>query len=212
MHWQRNLLVLGSAAIGVAVLAMYWRTAADRPEPAPVAAEAEPAPMSEPFVTVVDPAKGPKDARVVIVEFGDHVCPYCRSSQQAIERLLAEHPSDVRLVWKSVPSSLHPGSDSAAQAALCAGRQGRFWEYHARLFEDPGPFDQLSLAVIADGLGLDAASFNDCLAQDATLPLVQRTIDEARALGLTAIPTLFIGGKRHEGAMTYEQLLEATGL
>jgi len=213
MHWKRTIFTLCAAAIGFAVLASYWYVEvrddggdADATPPAVLAA------IDAPFVTMVDPMKGPKDAKTTVVEFGDHACPYCKSAQDSLDRLLTEHPADVRIVWKSAPSPLHPGSDTAAEAALCAGRQGKFWEYHARLFEDSGAFTQASMAILANDLGLDSTQFNECIVQGLTRPLVERTVTEARALGLTSIPTLFIDGVRYEGALSYDQLLEATGL
>ncbi len=205
-------LTAALAISGALVLFAYWRTttADDAPAAAPV--ESAPAPIDKPFVTFVDPSRGPKDAEATVIAFGDHACPYCRSVHEALERLAAERSGRVRVVWKSAPSALHPGSDTAAEAALCADRQGRFWDFHAALYENPGLFDQASLALIASDLDLDTTAFNACLMDGATRPLVERTIDEARALGLTAIPTLFIGDRRYEGAMSYEQLLEATGL
>lgn len=213
MHWKSRLFTLGTALIGFGVLAAYWISATE-PAPAPAAAEeAEtPSPITTPFVTVVDPSKGPKDAEVTIVEFGDHACPYCKSTQDAVDRLLASHPTRVRFVWKSAPSPLHAGADIAAAAALCAHRQGKFWEYHELLFENPSMFDQASMVILASDLRLDGAAFGECLATDATRPLVERTVLEARALGLTGVPTVFVNGMRYEGAMSYEQLLEAAGL
>ena len=211
MDWKRLAIIIIAAAIGTGILAVYWKTTAPKEAPEPVPA-ATPAPIDSPFVTFVDPSVGPQDAVVQIVEFGDHACPYCRSAHESLERLRAEWPEAVRVVWKAAPSALHPGSDTAAEAALCAGRQGRFWDYHGRLFGNSGLFDQASMSFIADELGLDVTAFNDCLIQRVTRPLVERTVNEALALGLTAIPTLFINGTRFEGALTYEQLLEATGL
>ncbi len=213
MHWKRNLFVLGSAAVGFGVLAAFWiSTSPPAASEESVPETSAPSPIDAPFVTFVDPAKGPADAEVTIVEFGDHACPYCRTTQGAVDRLLSEYPSRVRFVWKSAPSPLHPGAETAAEAALCAQRQGRFWDFHDRLFAEPSTFDQASMVILANELRLDGVAFGECLASDAARPLVERTVLEARALGVTGIPTLFINGVRHEGAMSYEQLLEASGL
>lgn len=210
--WKRNLLLLISAALGISILAFYWSVVDVE---APVAAEVEtPAPptMLAPFVTLIDPSKGPQDAALTIVEFGDYACPYCRTSQKAIDRLLSEHPTEVRFVWKSAPSPLHPDADTASEAALCAARQGKFWEFHERLFENAGLFDQSSMVILAGEMRLDTEAFGECLSTRATRPLVDRTVTEAKALGLTGIPTIFVGGTRFDGALSYEQLLDATGL
>jgi len=211
--WKRHLFVLGATAVGFGVMAAFW-SVAFKPAPTRPAEAETPAPPSitTPFVTVVDPSKGPKDAEVTIVEFGDHACPYCKSTQASVDLLMTTHPGKVRFVWKSAPSPLHPGSETAAEAALCADRQGKFWEYHARLFEDPSLSDQASMVILANELRLDSAAFGDCLSTGATHPLVERTVTEARALGVTGIPTIFVNDTRYEGALTYDQLLEATGL
>jgi len=212
MHWKRTALTIGASAIGFVVLAIYWRVAFKPADNAAVASTSEPVAIEEPFVTFVDPSRGPANAKLTIVEFGDHACPYCKATQEDVDRLLEEHPGDVRFVWKSAPSPLHPGADTAAQAALCAGRQGKFWEFHEGLFANPGFLDESSMVILATELDLDITAFGECLSSDETLPLVERTVTEARALGLTSIPTIFINGVRYEGALTYEQLLEATGL
>lgn len=212
MHWKRTLFTIGATIIGLGVLASYWYVDVRKPEDADVMVIDEPGPIDAPFVTFVDPSRGHRDAKITVVEFGDHACSHCRSTQEAVDRLLVEHPTDVRFVWKSAPSPLHAGSDTAAEAALCAGRQGKFWEYHAVLFENASHFDETTMAILANELELDSAEFNACVTQDLTRPLVERTVTEARALGMTGIPTTYVNGVRYEGAMTYEQLLEATGL
>jgi len=212
MRWKRDLFTLGGASVGFAVLAVFWMSVS-KPVAEAVPQEAKKvAAVATPFVTIVDPAKGPKDAPVTIVEYGDHACPYCKSMQDAVDSLIATHPDSVRFVWKSAPSPSHPSSTTAAQAALCANRQGRFWEYHDRLFEDPTLLNEAAMVILANELELDSAAFSECLSTDATLPLVERTVTEAQGLGLTGIPTVFINDRRYEGAMTYDQLLEATGL
>lgn len=214
MRWQRHLFVLGAAAVGFGILALYWKTVSARPE-APTAADRRPAAVASqqaPFVTFVDPSKGPADAAVTIIEFGDHACPHCRTAQAAVDRLMAAHPTAVRFVWKSAPSPIHPGSQTAAEAALCAARQGRFWEFHAALFERADMLDEASMAILSGELGLDTTAFVACLSNHETAPLVERTSTEARALGLTGIPTMYVNGVRYDGALTYDQLLEASGL
>jgi protein-disulfide isomerase len=212
MIWKRTALTIGASAIGLVVLAFYWRVAFKPVDTGAVASTAAPVAIQEPFVTFVDPSRGPVDAKLTIVEFGDHACPYCKSTQEDIDLLLSEHPADVRFVWKSAPSPLHPGAETAAQAALCAGRQGKFWEFHEGLFANPGFLDESSMVILATELDLDITKFGECLSTDETLPLVERTVTEARALGLTTIPTIYVNGARYEGALTYDQLLEATDL
>lgn len=212
MNFKRDIFVLAAAALGAGILIFYWRVSHT---PAPVAVAVEevaPPPIDAPFITFVDPSKGPKDAAVTIVEFGDYACPHCRSSQQAIDRLIDAYPGQVRFIWKSAPSPLHQGADVAAAGALCAAQQGMFWEFHDRLFKDAVFLNEASMVIQAGELRLDSEAFGACLSSRATQPLIERTVTEAKALRLTGIPTIFVNGQRFDGALTYEQLLEATGL
>lgn len=211
MHWKRSLLIIVAAALGTGVLAFSWnviratrRSAQDAAASAPAARH-----LDAPEVTYIDPSKGPKDAKNTIVEFGDYLCAYCQASSQAIDQLLQARPNDVRFVWKNDPSPLHPGADTAAEAAMCASRQGAFWTFHDKLFTDQQTYDQISMTVMADNLDLDTAAFGNCLSSRDARPLVERTVAEAQALGIQALPTFFINGKRYEGALSYDQLLQA---
>lgn len=211
MQMRRDFFVLCSALLGFSVLALYWKfSMPTKAEPERTEVPA-PAPQSRPFVTFVDPARGPADAPVTIVEFGDHVCPYCVALHDGIDRLSREHPDEVRFVWKSAPSPSHPGAQTAAEAAMCAMRQGRFWEFHAALMNEGPLLDQASMAILANELGLDVNAFGTCLSSGEARPLIERTVSEAKALGVTGIPTVFINDARYEGALSYDQLLEAAG-
>jgi protein-disulfide isomerase len=213
MHWKRSLLLGVALLFGGAVLVFYWRVARTSVGPRPLASAAE-SPvrhLDAPEVTVADPQRGPKDAKIVIIEFGDYICPFCKAGGAAVDQLQAAYPAEVRFVWKNDPSPLHPGADVAAEAAMCAGRQGAFWPYHQKLFENQETYDETALAITANTLGLDAATFGSCLSAHDTKPLVDRTVDEGKALGVTALPTFFINGKRIEGAMTYDELLQEVG-
>jgi protein-disulfide isomerase len=211
MAWKRALLIAASTLIAIGVLGFYWKIIRTTQGPgAGAAAQAAPTRhLDAPQITFVDPSIGPKDAKFVIVEFGDYLCPFCRDSGQAIDQLLAKHPADVRFVWKHDPSPLHPGADRIAEAAMCAGKQGAFWTYHKRMLESQDTYNDTALALAAGDLGLDTGKFTDCLVKDETKPLIDRTVAEGQALGVTGLPTFFINGKRYEGATTYDQLEQA---
>lgn len=169
-----------------------------------------PAPPKQdaPFVTWLDPSLGPADAKNTIVEYASYACQYCQSVDKDLKKLLANYPN-VRLVWKDLPNSNFVGSDLAAEAAQCAKSQGKFWEFHDRLFTNPNATNSVQLAMIAQDLGLDTASFNACVQTREMKPFVERTVNEAVALGIDSEPYFFINGQRHSGALSYEQL-EAT--
>lgn len=211
MHWKRALLIIVAIALGAGVLTFNWKVlrATQATVQAPSASASASARLEAPSVTFVDPSKGPKDATNTIVVFGDYLCAYCQASDQAIDQLLQARPDDVRVVWKNDPSPLHPGAGTAAEAAMCAAKQGAFWSFHQKLFDGQQTFDQVAMTIVADNLGLDTTAFGSCLSKHETKPLVDRTVTEGQALGIKALPTFFINGTRHEGALTYDQLLQA---
>jgi len=211
MRWKRPLFILVSLLLGLGVLAFYWKIirTTQGPQPQDLAAQAPTRHLDAPEITSVDPSIGPRDAKNVIVEFGDYLCPFCRDSGLAIDKLLSAHPDDVRFVWKQDPSPLHAGADHAAEAAMCADAQGAFWAYHQQLLESQDTYDDTALALAASDLHLNVGAFSDCLVKHAAKPLVDRTVEEGRALGIQGLPTFFINGTRYEGAMTYDQLEQA---
>ena len=154
--------------------------------------------------------KGPAHAAVTIVEFSDFQCPAC---QQAFEDLrdLVRTRDDVRVVFRHFPldrkcndrvaRSVHPVACLAACAAECAGDQGEFWTYHDRLFTDQSTLDRDSLFRHARELGLDLAVFRDCIDAPATLDRIREDVRRANTLDVGSTPTIFINGKRIEGAL-----------
>ena len=151
-----------------------------------------------------EPSLGPEGAPVTIVEFSDFQCPYCRAAQKTIKRLVQDYPAQVRLAFKHLPLSAHPQAMAAAQAAFCAGRQGRFWQYHDALFaaEDLAPE---SLRGAASALKLNPAEFNACLDSEAARAAVLADVREARRLGISGTPTFVVNGRLVRGAVGFEE-------
>lgn len=145
------------------------------------------------------PTKGPDDAAVTIIEFADFECPGCGKAHPVIAKLLAKYPSHVRLVFKNYPLSIHKHAEKAARAALAAGRQGKFWEMHARLFEmQPNPPDDAALEKLAKELGLDLKKFADDLASEAIADEVARDRKQGDNLDLESTPLIFINGRHYD--------------
>jgi protein-disulfide isomerase len=163
----------------------------------------------------IDPgrARGPATAPVTILEWSDFQCPFCREAQPVLERLLAEFPDTVRLVFKDFPLRSHGLAGPAALAARCAGAQGRFWEYHDMLFLTQPAFARDELVAYARRLGLDTTRFAECLDSAAPREAVVADQREGREAGVRATPTFFVNGRRVEGALPPEEfrtvLLEA---
>ncbi len=161
---------------------------------------------------------GRANAAVTMEITEDYQCPVCgRFARDYLPRLVSEfvQPGLLRIVTHDVRFLDTPNSTEsldAASAAICAGRQGRYWEYHDWLYanqqgENEGAFTRARLDAIADAVELDRASFDACLASDATAQLVTNTTNAAVAAGITATPAFqFNGGQPMEGLPTYDAL------
>jgi protein-disulfide isomerase len=147
------------------------------------------------------PSRGAADAPVKLVEFSDFHCPFCKRAQGTLQELLKRYPGKLSLVYRDFPlDQLHPQARRAAEAARCANDQGKFWEYHDLLFEQPPQATSESLQQHAAHIGLDIAVFDRCLSSRAHSDAVQRDIDEGTRLGITGTPAFFINGRRLVGA------------
>jgi Na+/H+ antiporter NhaA len=147
-----------------------------------------------------DHVRGPEDAPVTVVEYGDFECSYCGQAEPVIRELLAGH-GDVRYVWRHLPlRDVHPRAQLAAEAAEAAAEQGAFWEMHDLLFDHQRAFRPGDLARYAGELGLDVERFRDDLRRHAGAARVAEDIDSADLSGVSGTPTFFINGRRHNGA------------
>jgi protein-disulfide isomerase len=153
------------------------------------------------------PVRGPANAPVLIVEYADYECPYCSQIRPAIAKLEQEFKGKIAYAYKDVPLPMHPNAQKAAEAAHCAGAQGKFWEYHDALFSKKKA-DPDTLKEISRDLRLDAAKFQNCLDSGLKASLVQRSLSEAQALGVQGTPTFFVNGRTLSGAASYERLRE----
>ena len=162
---------------------------------------------AEPIVDLyleVDPARdhvrGPVDALVTLVEYGDFQCPYCGRAEGAIRELLRDF-ADVRYVWRHLPlSDVHPHAQLAAEASEAAADQGRFWEMYDALLEHQDALRARDLIGYAERLGLDVERFTRALAGRAGAPRVAEDVDSADLSGVSGTPTFFVNGQRHYGA------------
>jgi Na+/H+ antiporter NhaA len=156
-----------------------------------------------------DHLRGPEDALVTLVEYGDFECPYCGQAEPVLRELLRDH-GDVRYVWRHLPlSDVHPHTEFAAEAAEAAARQGAFWEMHDLLFEHQDALTLDDLIGYATELGLDAARFTEDLEKHAGAGRVAEDVDSADLSSVSGTPTFFINGRRHYGAYDIDSLTQA---
>jgi Na+/H+ antiporter NhaA len=149
-----------------------------------------------------DHIRGPDDAPVTLLEYGDYECPYCGQAELVIRELLSSFGDDLRYVWRHLPlSDVHTRAQMAAEAAEAAAAQGAFWEMHDRLIEDEG-----QLRRYPEELGLDTARFWEEVRRREYAPRVADDVASADASGVTGTPSFFINGRRHTGAYDAETL------
>lgn len=147
-----------------------------------------------------EPFRGSEKAPVTIVKFEDFQCPFCKQIQPTVNALLSRYDGKVRLVHKDLPlESLHPQARQAAEAARCAHEQGKFWEYHDKLYATAPKASADDLQSYAKDVGLNADSFDRCFASGKYKEVVQRDLNEGAQLGLTGTPTFFINGREISG-------------
>jgi protein-disulfide isomerase len=151
------------------------------------------------------PFKGSEKSPVTIVKFEDFQCPFCKQVQPTFNELLSRYDGKIKLVHKDLPlDSLHPRARQAAEAARCAYEQGKFWEYHDRLYANSPKASADSLKSYAKEVGLNVGSFDRCLASGKYKAVVQRDLQESAQLGLTGTPTIFINGREISGNQPLE--------
>ncbi len=158
-----------------------------------------------------DHIRGPEDAPVTLVEYGDFECPYCGQAEQAIRELLAsDYGEDVRYVWRQLPlNDVHPNAQIAAEASEAAAAQGRFWEMHDTLLSHQGDLRPQDLVKYATEIGIDAERMRDELHRREYAGRVSEDVASADESGVTGTPSFFINGRRHYGAYDIDTLSTA---
>ncbi len=158
-------------------------------------------------VAALGPVRGQSHAAVTIIEFADFQCPFCKQAESSLRDVLAKHPTDVRLVFRNLPlEEIHPSARLAAEAGICADRQGKFWEMHDAMYGDQSALNPDALKSTAKRLGLDAGRFSACLADGSTQASLEADTQAALELGLDGTPSLFINGRPLEGDVPEERL------
>jgi Na+/H+ antiporter NhaA len=201
---EAKLGILAAAISATLLTWLLFRVAARLPRPLRIRALLG---TAEPIVDLygdVDPERdhirGPIDAPVTVVEYGDFECPHCGRAEPVLRELLRDF-GDVRYVWRHLPlNDVHPNAQLAAEAAEAAADQGAFWEMHDLLLNNQQALTPSDLMSYAGELGLDMGRFIEALRKHTGAARIAEDVDGADLSGVTGTPTFFINGRRHYGA------------
>jgi protein-disulfide isomerase len=198
--------------VGAAVGIVGCNGKASAPSPAPVAQNkpttppkpAAPPPASVRKVATGDgPVKGGKDAKVTIVEFSDFQCPFCGRVEPTLKQIQDKYGDDVRIVWRNEPLPFHPNATPAAEAAMAAGAQGKFWQMHDLMYQNQRELSAASYEKWAQQIGLDMSKFKADVASHKFAAQVKADADYARSVGANGTPNFFIDGRQLVGAQPF---------
>jgi protein-disulfide isomerase len=212
---EAKLGILGAAIIATLLSLLIFRVVIPRlprsmRERQPAGATEAILDLAEEIDPVRDHIRGPDDAPVTLVEYGDYQCPYCGQAEIVIRSLLDSFGDDLRYAWRHLPlNDVHPNAQIAAEAAEAAAAQGRFWEMHDSLLTNQDQLMPTDLARHANDIGLDMNRFWEDLRRRDYAERVAEDVASADLSGVAGTPTFFINGARHQGAYDIETLANA---
>ena len=156
--------------------------------------------LSEDIQPGRDHVRGPMDAPVTLVEYGDYECPFCANAAGVVRALEQRMGSQMRFVFRHFPlSSVHPNAQIAAEAAEAAAAQRAFWEMHDTLFAHQRDLGSEALLRHAKSIGLSVGAFSAALVKHTYLAKVRRDFISGVVSGVNGTPSFYINGARHEG-------------
>jgi protein-disulfide isomerase len=216
-HFYAVLVVLAFAA-GILVGYLAWGRNSVVTVAAPSGQVAAAEPTAKPQYKRYDiptdgyPSLGPADAKIVVVEFSDFQCPYCRKfHDDTYQALLDAYPGQIRFVYRNFPlTSIHPSAMPAAVASLCANDQNAYWDFHEKLFSSES-LDDATYIQYATDLGLNVDTFTSCLSSGSHDADIKKDMDFSINLGIQSTPTFFVNGLALVGAQplaNFEQLID----
>jgi len=160
-----------------------------------------------PQVTDDDHVRGPADAPVTVIEYGDYECPFCRGAARDVQRMLDLYPDSIRFVFRNFPiPQLHPHAEQAAEAAEAAAAQGKFWGMYERLLRPSSLLDLDSLLGYAREVGLDIDRFAKEVTSNAYAAKIEHDVREGFQNGVNATPKFYVDGQRIDGKFPLEGL------
>jgi protein-disulfide isomerase len=166
--------------------------------------------MLTPPVSERDHIAGPADATIVIVEYGDFECPFCRQAELVLKALRRELPDALLLAFRHFPmTEVHPHALHAAEAAEAAGAQGKFWQMHDTLFENQDALEDSDLVEYAATVGCDVDRFVREMAEERYATRVRQDFLNGVRSGVNGTPSFFINGLRYDGPRDLHSFLAA---
>jgi protein-disulfide isomerase len=174
----------------------------------------EPKLLEDPVVipTQGSPVSGAANARITLVEFSDFQCPFCPKASLQLAAILKAYPNDVKVIFKQFPLDSHPQARIAAQAALAAHQQGKFWELHDVMFANRNSLSREAIIGWARKTGIDMKRFNADLDSEPIKKAVAKDIEDGENAGVAATPTVFVDGQHYNGNLdleTFKPIIEA---
>src|SRR5262249_3153328 len=150
------------------------------------------------------PARGPKNAKVTIVLWSDFQCPFCGRVEPTFKQVLDTYAKDVRIVWKNQPLPFHQNAMPAAEAAMAANEQGKFWEFHDKLFSNQGGLGTDAYDKYAQELGLDMKKFHASIESHKNKAQIDEESKAGTKIGANGTPTFFVNGHVMVGAQPFD--------
>ncbi|MBB4801644.1 protein-disulfide isomerase [Flavobacterium nitrogenifigens] len=163
----------------------------------------------QPEVSKTDHIQGKKDAKIVIVEYGDYQCPYCGAAYPVLKEMMEKYGKRIEFVFRNFPlSEMHQYARPAAIVAEAAALQGKFWEMHDAIYENQEYLDEAFLLELADKLGLDSRQFNMDIKKSELAAKVDSDFESGVMSGVNGTPSFFVNGRKfNAGADDLLQLM-----
>ena len=155
-----------------------------------------------------DPVTGPENARITVVEFSDFQCPYCAAAVVQARIILEKYPKDVRLVFKQFPLDDHSQAFLAAQAAVAAHAQGKFWPMHDKLYANYRSISPQNILIWARDIGLDMKRFVEEVDSGKYKAEIENEVKQGETAGVQGTPTFFFNGRRYSGAFQADAIAQ----
>ena len=165
-------------------------------------------PRTEVSLEGVAYTSGDEEAKVVLVEFSDYECPYSKRAQPTVQKVLEEYKGKIHYAFFDFPLAFHKKAQKAHEAARCAGEQGKYAEYSAKIFENQQKIGVEDLKQYAKDLGLEAETFDSCLDTDKTAESVKQSLQKGSKAGVSGTPAFFVNGVMISGAQPFEAFKE----